>query len=407
MSTWVKQKLGNVVDINLRTINKDFPHHQIEYVDISSVGTGKLESITLLNLSEAPSRAKRLVENGDTILATVRPNRRSFLYVKNPPKNRVVSTGFAVLTPSKIDSRFLYYIICQQEFTDYLSKNAKGAAYPAIDEEIINRADVLIPDPTTQTRIGSLLSAYDDLIEINEKRIKILEEMAERLYNEWFVKFKFPGHEKIKMIESGAEYEKIPEGWEIKTVEKVFKILGGGTPSRSVSEYWRGEINWYTPSDITATNQMFTDRSLEQISELGLKKSSAKLFPPYSIMMTSRATIGAISINTFYSTTNQGFIVCIPNEKSTLCYLYYWLKQHVPLFIELGSGATFKEISKGNFKKIKILLPRPDLINQFESKLKISGDLILRLQRENRTLAKIRNLLIPQLVSGRRELKIK
>lgn len=121
--------------------------------------------------------------------------------------------------------------------------------------------------------------------------------------------------------------------------------------------------------------------------------------------MTSRATIGAISINTFLSTTNQGFITCLPNEKVPLYYLYHWLKQHVPLFIDLGSGATFKEINKGNFNKIKILLPEAKMLMQFEAKLKSIGSLILCLQRKNRSLTKIRDILIPQLVTGKRILK--
>ena len=189
--------LGSVIEINPSSLSKQYPYTEIEYIDITSVGSGFFSGSASMPLSEAPSRAKRLVKHGDTIISTVRPNLRSFLYIKNPNSNTVVSTGFAVLRPSnKIHSRFLYYTVTNQKFTDYLSANVKGAAYPAVDMETFARAEIWLPDMLTQHKIASILSAYDDLIENNLRRIKILEEMAKAIYDEWFVKFRFPGHEK-------------------------------------------------------------------------------------------------------------------------------------------------------------------------------------------------------------------
>lgn len=171
--------------INPNSIGKSFPFKEIEYIDISSVGTGTLTGSTRLSLPDAPSRAKRLVKHGDTILATVRPNLRSFYYVKNPRPNTVVSTGFAVLRAKEsIDKRYIYYSVTSQAFTDYLSANVKGAAYPAVDTEIIARGKIYLPSLATQNKITSILSAYDDLIENNLKRIKILEEISQMIYRE-------------------------------------------------------------------------------------------------------------------------------------------------------------------------------------------------------------------------------
>ena len=153
--TWQEIKLGKVVSVNPDSVGKDFPFEQILYTDISSVGTGVADEPMEISLSNAPSRARRLVKDGDTILSTVRPNRRSFLYIKNPKRNRVVSTGFAVLRAGgKIDSRFLYYLISNQPFTDYLTLHAKGAAYPAVDEDIISNADIVIPEIKIQKQIA-------------------------------------------------------------------------------------------------------------------------------------------------------------------------------------------------------------------------------------------------------------
>jgi type I restriction enzyme S subunit len=261
--------------------------------------------------------------------------------------------------------------------------------------------DLEVPSPPlpTQQKIAAILSAYDDLIENNLRRIKILEEMAQNLYREWFVKFRFPGHQHARFIDSPLG--RIPEGWEVCTVENTFAIMGGGTPSKTVPEYWNeGIINWYSPTDLTATDSMFMERSGNQISELGLKKSSARLFPPFSVMMTSRATLGVISINTTEACTNQGFITCVPNERFPLYTLYYWLKGNVEYFISLGTGATFKEITKGVFKTIELVVPTPAIATQFEDTVQQFALQVLNLQRKNTTLRRTRDLLLPKLISG-------
>ena len=234
-------RLGTVISINPDSVGKDFPFETINYIDISSVGTGILTGITEIKFSDAPSRAKRLVNSADTILSTVRPNRRSFLFVRYATPNTVVSTGFAVLRATdKIDTRFLYYAVTHQPFTDYLTNNAKGAAYPAVDSDTIARAEILLPPLPTQRKIASILSAYDDLIENNLRRIKILEEMAQSLYSEWFVKFRFPGHEKVRMVDSPLG--KIPEGWEVKKVMRLLKRLPKGTVYKQGDVAERGNV---------------------------------------------------------------------------------------------------------------------------------------------------------------------
>ncbi|MFI5345765.1 MAG: restriction endonuclease subunit S [Elusimicrobiota bacterium] len=237
-------KISQVVKINARSLQRDYPFREIEYIDISSVGTGTLnEPPTKLSLSKAPSRARRLVQSGDTIISTVRPNRRSFFYLKDPKENTVVSTGFAVLSPTQqVDSRYLYYWISRPEFSDYLSAHAKGAAYPAVSPDDIGGAEIPLPSLPVQRRIASILSAYDDLIENNLRRIKILEEMARSLYREWFVEFKFPGHEKVTHVASAIG--PIPKGWEVKPLEALMISQIGGGWGKEVAEEDHSEVAW-------------------------------------------------------------------------------------------------------------------------------------------------------------------
>lgn len=187
MSEWKSVKLGEVIQINPDSISRDYPHHRIEYVDISSVGTGILNDTTTTLLKDAPSRARRLVRNEDTILSTVRPNRRSFWYVKDCPQNMVVSTGFAVLrAKDKIHPRFLYFLISDHNFTNYLVANEQGAAYPAVNAETISNADVSLPSYETQIGISSVLGSLEDKIGLNFKMNQTLEKMAITLYKHLF-----------------------------------------------------------------------------------------------------------------------------------------------------------------------------------------------------------------------------
>jgi type I restriction enzyme S subunit len=298
-----------------------------------------------------------------------------------------------------VDKHFLYYIFNSQPVRQQIRASCSGVKVRHTSPSRIYEVRVEIPPIPTQRKIAAILSAYDDLIENNLRRIKILEEMAQNLYREWFVKFRFPGHQHARFTYSPLG--QIPKGWEVDRVENTFAILGGGTPSKAVPEYWdEGTINWYSPTDLTATHSMFMERSGNQISELGLKKSSACLFPPFSVMMTSRATLGVISINTTEASTNQGFITCVPNGRFPLYTLYYWLKENVEYFISLGTGATFKEITKGVFKTIELVVPEQDIVTEFEDRVQQFALQILNLQRKNITLSRTRDLLLPRLISG-------
>jgi len=293
------------------------------------------------------------------------------------------------------DTQFVYYLLLDAG----LNRHAGGAAQPLLTQSRLKPLEFLLPPLHTQQRIAAILSAYDDLIETNTRRIAILEEMARRLYEEWFVHFRFPGHETAEFDETDLGCA--PRRWKVQTVAQTFEVTGGGTPSKTVDEYWvDGSIDWFSPTDLTRAGTMFMDGSSSKITSLGLRKSSARLFPPFSVMMTSRATIGAIAINTREACTNQGFITCIPNHRFPLYLLLHWLRDNVEMFISLASGATFKEISKGVFKEIKLLVPRQDIVERFEHTVGPMMHQSLLLQRKNANLRAQRDLLLPKLVSG-------
>lgn len=297
----------------------------------------------------------------------------------------------------ELTTKFLYYSLRPK--LSELRSFSTGAATKFLTLTILNETEIQVPPLPLQRRIAGILSAYDELIENSQRRIRILEEMARSVYREWFVHFRFPGHENVPLVSSPLG--DIPQGWEVKTVADSFEIFGGGTPSRKQQEYWDGgAIQWFSPSDLTGAGSMFMDDSRDHITKLGLAQSSARLFPAGSVMLTSRATIGAIAINTHEACTNQGFIICLPNDRVLRFFLFHWLKENVTTFQRMASGATFKEISRGVFKTIEFLHPSAKLVRRFEYVATPMAEQALAFQRQIQNLRRTRDLLLSRLLSG-------
>jgi type I restriction enzyme S subunit len=191
-----------------------------------------------------------------------------------------------------IDPVYLYYFLGQPTVVSWIANQAIGATMPNLNTTILRSVQIRYPRLPVQRRIASILSAYDELIDNNIRRIKILEEMAQMLYREWFVKFRFPGHERVKMVES--ELGPIPEDWRIEPLAEVYRIGSGGTPSRRVPSYFGGSIQWVKTQELRDGFVQDTD---EKITEEGLKNSSAKLYARGTVLMAMYgATIGKLGI---------------------------------------------------------------------------------------------------------------
>lgn len=408
-STWPVVRLGDYVDLlagfafkssGFTDNSEDVPlvkgdNVQQGYIDWGRAKRWPREASTALS--------KFRLASGDVVLAMDRPWVEAGLKLawvkRSDPEALLVQRVSRLRGVNGLDTTFMRYVLCSQSFTNYIRPIVTGINVPHISPGQIRDFKFILPPLAAQRHIASILSAYDDLIENNTRRIAILEEMARRIYEEWFVRFRFPGHDQVQKVAS--ELGLIPEGWKVQTVEQTFQILGGGTPSKAEPAYWEGgTINWYSPTDLTRAGTSFMEQSADRITALGLAKSSAKLFPPMSVMLTSRATIGVVAINTNEACTNQGFITCLPNSDYPLWLLYHWLKANVETFIGLGTGATFKEITKGTFKGIRLLVPPQNLVGAFSSTSEQLMLLSLNLQRKNRNLRATRDLLLPKLISG-------
>ena len=215
------------------------------------------------------------------------------------------------------------------------------------------------------------------------------------------MRLRFPGHEGARIAQTGVG-RVVPEGWVSGSVGEFFDLIGGGTPAKSRPEFWEhGTIDWYTPSDLTRGRTTFVAGSVTQISQLGLEKSAARVFPPQSVLMTSRATLGVLAIASRSGTCNQGFIVIPPVDGVPPMFVYEWLADRSSELEAIATGATFKEITKGAFKRFPFVRPAPRVLEQFAELAEPIGRQIATCELVNKHLVNARDLLLPRLVTGR------
>lgn len=396
----MKVKIGDCIECNPTV--KLVKGNKYPLIDIDKITVGrKLVTHKASIIYDKQSGCK--FQNGDTLMARITPClENGKIAMASIPDKGIGSTELFVFRGKKgiTDNDFVYYFLKQDYIRDLATNSMTGASgRQRADLKFIKKIAFKLPPLPLQQKIASILSAYDTLIENNTRRIRLLEQMAENLYKEWFVRFRFPGQEKVEMVNG------LPKGWEIKRVSNVCETIGGGTPTTTNSAYWGGDVKWVTPSDLTSKNSLALLKIKGRITEEGLKKSSAKLLPPYTILMTSRASIGFFGICPNRVCTNQGFISIIPNKEIFMMYLLYTFKSRKEEIISNANGSTFLEISKGRFRKMKVMIPSEDILDTFEKRTFLMFKEVLHLEYQNTLLTRQRDLLLPRLMSGKLEVK--
>jgi type I restriction enzyme, S subunit len=299
------------------------------------------------------------------------------------------------IKPCVFDKTFLYYLFNTRSVRQQIRGSASGTKVRHTAPERIYRVKARVPDVEIQKKIGSVLRDYDDLIENNRRRIQLLEQAARLLYKEWFVHLRFPGHEHVK-IKDG-----MPEGWEKKKIEDVCQTVGGGTPSTRKTEYWDGgEIRWAVPTDVTRNDCLALLDTEKKITEAGLRSSSARILRSETILMTSRASVGFFALMESEACTNQGFINMVPHETWMRMYMLHNLMWRVEEIRSNAGGTTYKEISKGRFRQMSIMVPARHVAELFEES---AGQLLRQvrvLKKQQVKLVQARDLLLPRLMNG-------
>jgi len=291
----------------------------------------------------------------------------------------------------KADAKFIKYLfdaLLQKRYQRF----TQGAAQDNLSQAKLLSLKFPVPDIATQRKIADILSAYDELIENNRRRIQLLERAARLLYKEWFVHFRFPGHEHVK-IKDG-----IPEGWERKTAFEVMEVLSGGTPKTQKPEYWNGDIPFFTPKD--ATDCAYVVKTEKTITAEGLRNCNSRLYPKDTIFITARGTVGKINLAQTGMAMNQSCYALLANRPLNQYFLYFALVEAVEQFRSRAVGAVFDAIIRDTFRLIPFVVPDEKLITMFTDYVSPILRQIDALLSQNRKLAKARDLLLPRLMNG-------
>lgn len=341
---------------------------------------------------------KGKLKRGDIVYTTRGTVGNAGYYNSNVPYENVrINSGMVILRANVeiVDARFLYQILKSEYYRPYFKQYCTGSAQPQLPIKNFSQIYLNVPDIKTQHRIADIVSAYDDLIKNNQRQIKLLEEAAQRLYKEWFVDLRFPGHENTKIVDG------VPEGWRVASIADICDTVGGGTPSTKIQSYYeKGDILWVTPTDITRNFSLALLDTEKKITPEGLKNSSANMLPAETILMTSRASVGFFGMCKYEVCTNQGFISCIPKRENLQMYLLFNLKSRVEEIRQKAGGSTYLEISKTVFRELKIILPKDEVLAEYQKNVHDIFDEIYCRTEMIKSLVDMRNRLLPKLMSG-------
>lgn len=333
---------------------------------------GGIDKATKLPAAKTTS----LYSKGDILLSNIRTYFKKIWYAE---KDGGCSNDVLVVRArGEIEPKFLYYVLSNDKFFEYSSATSKGTKMPRGDKSAIMQYQIPDMPLEEQRTIVSVLSALDDRIAENKKI----------------------NHHLVELID--AQFTHLLQNNELfkSTFSEIGEIVGGGTPSKKVEEYWNGDIPWLSPKDLSLNPAMFTSKGQNSISELGYKKSSAKLMPRNSILFSSRAPIGYITIAENDISTNQGFKSIIRKPEYPYTFVYELLKQETPLLESSASGSTFKEVSGTHLKNHEILIPSSTAMNSFHKSVEPLFETISLNEKEIQKLIETRGMLLPKLISG-------
>lgn len=315
-------------------------------------------------------------------------------WLRNPATANQAICGL-VIDEKKADWRFVFYSLLLNRVD--LTIQAQGAAQQNLNQDLIRQFLIDLPSLSMQRSVASILSAYDEQIENSQRRIKILESMARAIYREWFVNFRFSGHESIPRVQSTLG--EIPQGWDVKVIQDFGKVITGKTPSKANAANFGEDVQFLKTPDMHGN--MFILETNECLSTAGAASQANKTLPSGSICVSCIGTIGVVSITTEECQTNQqinSIVLCSPAYRE---YLFLRLKDARQALENLGSnGATMSNVNKSKFEKLEIVSPPLDLLTRYHEAVKPMFEQILMLSRQTQNLRRTRDLLLPRLLSG-------
>jgi type I restriction enzyme S subunit len=327
---WVESTLDEIADF----ING----YPFKPTDLGDIGTPVIRIKQLLDPTEPVDRTeietpeRCLLEDGDIVFSW---SGTLAVRIWNRGPAKLNQHLFKVVEKEGVFKGIVPLIL--DRAIEELEQKSHGTTMKHITKQTLLPHKVLLPPLPDQRRIVDLISSVDFYIESLQQKFESEKRSRNAVLHE--------------LLSAGGD------DWVETTLGEVSEVIGGGTPSTSIPEYWEGEIVWLTPSEITSQHGEFVSNSIRKISELGLKNSGAQMLPKGSVILTSRASVGYVAISAIELCTNQGFQSLVPKDSVLAEFLMFWIQQNRSEFESRSAGSTFKEISKSNVKSIKLSLP--------------------------------------------------
>ncbi|HXH08954.1 MAG TPA: restriction endonuclease subunit S [Alphaproteobacteria bacterium] len=374
------------------------------------------DDIARISPEDARRLSRYLVQQGDIVYSRRGDVERRAL-IRAREEGWLCGTGcLRVRFGNKgVNPVYASYYLGHPSVREWIVRHAHGATMPNLNTSILSALPFVIPSLEEQRAIAHILGTLDDKIELNRRMNETLEAMARALFKSWFVDFD-PVRAKAESRDPGlpkdiadlfpdqlvdSELGEIPAGWGARAIGELADIVGGSTPSTSKPEFWEGGTHcWATPKDLASLKAPVLLDTERHVTDAGLAQISSGLLPAGTVLLSSRAPIGYLAVAEVPVAINQGFIAMKPKPDISNLFLLFWARSAQEDILSRANGSTFLEISKSNFRRIPVVCPTNRILAAFDSIARPLYQQILANERESRTLAALRDTLLPKLISG-------
>lgn len=397
--SWEKVKLGDIATFsNGINFGKDAYSSGVKLITVSDFGNFYYPDYASLNeVDEKVLRKNDYLKDGDIVFVRSNGNKELVgrcMLISNPPAP-VTYSGFCIrarLNDTQLnDPHFFAYYFKSQIFRKAMSNSAVGANIQNLNQGLLSNHILSLPPLKEQKRIADILSAYDNLIENNQKQIKLLEEAAQRLYKQWFIDLRYPGHETTKIVDG------IPEGWRKDTVDSIVSLLSGfAFKSNSFSE--NGVFKIVTIKNVQ--DGIFDGENVSLIDELPAKMSEHCILNSGDILLSLTGNVGRVCMVVGENYLLNQRVAKLKSDYPSFTYCLFRSKDMFDEMNNLANGAAQQNLSPIRTGQIKITVPSADILKMFENRISPLISRMLILWKQNKYLIQFRNRLLPKLMNG-------
>lgn len=386
MNEWKDVSIGDLCETVSNTYKRK--DQEVVLVNTSDVLEGKILNHQPVPNENLKGQFKKTFQKDDILYSEIRPANKRYAFVDfESTDHYIASTKLMVLRPKteNVIPRYLYAVLTSKKVLDEMQHLAetRSGTFPQITfSSELAPYHVKLPDFEAQKKIVSLLDSIEHKIETNIAINENLEQQAQSYFQELFI--------------DNANQE-----WTTGTINDLGTVVGGSTPSKAKPEYYTETgIAWITPKDLSINKSKFVSHGENDITELGLKNSSAVIMPEGTVLFSSRAPIGYIAISAGEVTTNQGFKSVVPKPEIGTPFVYFFLKNTLPVIEGMASGSTFKEVSGSTMKNVPAVIPDAETLAKFSDFCAPIFAQQRILEEQNQSLVTLRDSLLPKLMSG-------